>query len=132
MTRSEHYDDLYERGSNLLKMHNPCNIRQEGEKWVCNNTRGGLEWCCGGCKHLGPNGCTVKALSCKLWLCNQVADRSGSIAFNQGVALLHREAMAGVLRAGRAGISAGPKRTSSVLTAPSSNKDHTYDDRISH
>lgn len=27
--------------------------------------------CCHGCRHLGRNGCRVRALACKLWLCDE-------------------------------------------------------------
>ncbi len=69
MTKSDIYDVLYNEASRLLKAENPCNIREENGKMVCN---GHLVSCCYGCKHLGPKGCTVEALSCKLWLCREV------------------------------------------------------------
>ena len=75
--RSQIYDSLYDEASEILARDNPCQIGCDG----CNNrhTPGygpgniysdpskGL--CCTGCKHLGPEGCTVKALSCRVWLC---------------------------------------------------------------
>lgn len=69
VNKSDLYDVLYEQAGRLLKAGNPCNIRIENNKKVCN---GHLASCCAGCKHLGAEGCTVEALSCKLWLCREV------------------------------------------------------------
>lgn len=72
------YDRLYDKASAILKADNPCQI-QKGEdgRVTCVMTRcepvydqdhpGTL--CCGSCKHLGPDGCTVQALACKVWSC---------------------------------------------------------------
>lgn len=68
-SKSDIYDALYNEADRLLKDANPCNIRIENNKKVCN---GDLASCCFGCKHLGPDGCTVEALACKLWLCRDV------------------------------------------------------------
>lgn len=56
------YDTLYEKASLIIAKYNPCSFKN-GE---CFNYG-----CCYGCKHLSENGCTVKALSCKLWLCDE-------------------------------------------------------------
>ena len=64
------YDRLYEIADFLLKKHNPCKHS--------NGKCGGMETymysggCCGGCKHLREDGCSVKALYCKLWVCGVV------------------------------------------------------------
>ncbi len=72
--QSKHYSDLYNRASGILKMHNPCQIQVEGGKVSCAGTYSNLEGlCCNGCKHLGPTGCTVEALGCKVWLCRGIA-----------------------------------------------------------
>lgn len=70
ITKSDLYDTLYAEGTRVLQKANPCNIRMEGGRMLCN---GDLESCCHGCMHLGPNGCTVEALSCKFWLCDALA-----------------------------------------------------------
>lgn len=60
------YDELYDIADMKLRIHNPCNISLDGK------TCTGGHPCCGGCEHLGPTGCTVKALMCKTWLCYEV------------------------------------------------------------
>lgn len=75
LSHSEVYDALYQRGTEILAEYQPCNIRPRTNKGqvegvLCSNpqyTDGSA--CCIGCEHLGPQGCTVKALACKLWLC---------------------------------------------------------------
>lgn len=73
------YDELYARATELLKQNGHCNIRQaitDSCKVICNHyTEANNTCCCRGfgtiptCKHLGKNGCRVKSLRCKLWLC---------------------------------------------------------------
>lgn len=72
------YDRLYDEGNAILKQHDPCQIRTVDGVASCVRTRAQPSYenpnqegqlCCGGCKHLGPNGCTVKSLGCKLTLC---------------------------------------------------------------
>jgi len=61
------YDILYLAGSILIKIFNPCKIHMDkAGNVVCKD---GNDLCCTRCYHLGDKGCTVKALSCKLWLC---------------------------------------------------------------
>ncbi|KKM83860.1 hypothetical protein LCGC14_1305130 [marine sediment metagenome] len=60
---SEIYDYLYEQGQRTLNAFNPCKI-DDGK---CD--RHGGKCCCGGCEHLSEQGCTTRALWCKLWLC---------------------------------------------------------------
>ena len=70
------YDELYDKATSVLEKYNPCKI-QNG---TCHGFRAnGLDviqppikcqFCCHGCAHLGPSGCTVKALYCKVWLCH--------------------------------------------------------------
>lgn len=59
--RSELYDVLYETADSILKKYDPCGFKNG----ICK--AGGN--CCEGCKYLSKKGCTVKALSCKIWLC---------------------------------------------------------------
>jgi hypothetical protein len=64
---SAKYDELYEKASQILKKYNPCQV----ENWVCERGRqGGENFCCRCCEHLSKKGCTVKALYCRVWLCN--------------------------------------------------------------
>lgn len=78
MTTKEHYLRLYKSADEILKQpDNPCEIKKEDNGGIsCARTRKfgdtppiGRTWCCGGCKHLGPDGCTVESLSCKLAWC---------------------------------------------------------------
>lgn len=55
------YSEYYEAAQRILSTHNPCAVK-DGK---CVDGA----FCCSGCKHLGPQGCTVSALSCKVWLC---------------------------------------------------------------
>lgn len=67
------YDRLYREAQAILDKYNPCNVKIENGKAVCNSTRAGESEspCCGGCQHLTEGiGCTVSALTCKLWLCS--------------------------------------------------------------
>ncbi|RLC16447.1 MAG: hypothetical protein DRI24_08380 [Deltaproteobacteria bacterium] len=60
------YDELYAKGQTIINEFNPC-----GKDGCHFNFK---LHCCGGCRHLGDNGCKVKALYCKLWLCSRAAD----------------------------------------------------------
>ena len=73
------YDRLYDEGNAILKQHDPCQIRTVDGVASCVRTRAQPSYenpnqegqlCCGGCKHLGPNGCIVRSLGCKLSLCS--------------------------------------------------------------
>lgn len=76
------YDELYTEAGEALKKHDPCQIRQDDGVVTCRDIRkrgpDGVPntLCCGSCKHLGPNGCTVEALSCKVWLCSTARSAS--------------------------------------------------------
>lgn len=61
------YDDLYRRGQAVLDKHKPCGFHKgPNGKIRCVIADGP---CCGGCEHLGPKGCKVESLTCKLHLC---------------------------------------------------------------
>lgn len=72
---SETHGRLYEEADSILQKHRPCQF--EDGKCIINrktsDTESQTNGCCGyrtrPCKHLGPGGCTVKALGCKLHLC---------------------------------------------------------------
>ena len=72
------YSQIYAEADAIIKERNPCGIRSEADGRVsCNRTRhdphyernGKSELCCTNCKHLGPQGCTVESLGCKLGAC---------------------------------------------------------------
>ena len=66
--KEELYDILFNIGQQILDHYNPCDWRNEKCGRMC-SSKPEAEVCCEGCKHLGKNGCTVKSLACKLWLC---------------------------------------------------------------
>ena len=59
------YTKLYDMASKIIKRDAPCRICVDPDE------RG---YCCAECPHLSSNGCTVKALYCKVWLCSKVAE----------------------------------------------------------
>lgn len=85
---SESYDRFYEEADRLFREYNPCQF--ENGKCIFNRwcediyKKQGLKLCgspsskytdsngcCSAynCKYLGPEGCTIKALGCKLFVC---------------------------------------------------------------
>jgi len=60
-TKSALYDVLYEKADLILAEENPCSFKN-GKCFAKIN-------CCKYCNYLSKNGCTTKALTCKLWLC---------------------------------------------------------------
>ena len=72
------YDRIYDIADRLIKKHNPCNIHKRGDKVICaGKTDPCKTLCCYECSPLcglssnnyWENGCTVKCLGCKLFLC---------------------------------------------------------------
>ena len=59
------YDALYDRAQRILDIWKPCLRKADGFPCLTGS------FCCGGCSHLSKNGCTVRALSCKVWLCHE-------------------------------------------------------------
>ena len=64
------YDKLYKIADFLLKKHNPCKF----SNGKCGGSKSHMfkEGCCVGCNYLKEDGCSVKALYCKLWVCGTV------------------------------------------------------------
>ena len=61
------YDQLYDEAVQLFKKYNYCNVKDG----ICGRGQnGGTNFCCNGCEYLSNNGCTVKALWCKLSICD--------------------------------------------------------------
>lgn len=60
------YDDLFEKASEVIRQHNPCQIAGGTCAGSYKHDEG---LCCQGCGHLGPEGCREKSLTCRLWLC---------------------------------------------------------------
>lgn len=79
LTKQAHYLRLYKKADEILsRPDNPCQIKAEGNEVTCVVTRSGRSGrsfappntlCCTGCEHLGPQGCKVQALGCKLGWC---------------------------------------------------------------
>lgn len=71
------YNEIYDEAIKLLEGKNVC---QFGDDGLCIRARNNIlftninqreELCCYGCKSLCKGkGCTVRALTCKLWFCN--------------------------------------------------------------
>lgn len=79
----EVYDAIYYLADLILKKHNPClvvplcNIEEHkrNRHSVSCISRGGGYTCCSSCRYLGINGCKVKCLACKLFLCYYFANK---------------------------------------------------------
>jgi hypothetical protein len=71
---SKKYDELYNKADKLFKKYNPCKIQNRkcivGKHCCCGNEYKTIEE--GRCKYLTENGCSVKSLACKLWLCYNI------------------------------------------------------------
>lgn len=89
---SAKYDRLYEEADKLFKRHNPCQF-EEGR---CASNRIYAGWergkggCCGRCRHVGPKGCRVKALGCKVFICSWIKEK-GPTEFNAKISKLREE-----------------------------------------
>jgi len=79
----ELYDRVYAVADSLIKRYDPCRVEKVGKGVICaDRGRSYLKFesarnvtCCECCVYLGPNGCTVKCISCKLFLCREIADQ---------------------------------------------------------
>lgn len=82
---SAEYDSIVAKAESILAQHNPCEFQVNDGVASCIWTRQTGGWghgetisdcCCGGCEHhSATEGCTVKAVGCKFWLCS-VAERN--------------------------------------------------------
>ena len=66
------YDRIYDIADRLFKKYDPCNIHivERGIGYNSRKTSTEYGLCCGGCKYLSKDGCTVKCLPCKLHICS--------------------------------------------------------------
>ena len=88
MTPQDVYSKLYRIAASILRDNNPCQIRLDEDGIAsCSRTRKDPNYegparkgvlCCGGCEKLGPDGCTVDSLDCKLWVCDYI-ERTDSV-----------------------------------------------------
>jgi len=75
-SREEAYDKLYGLAVRVLAKMDACNKCPISKG--CNELgefHYSKKWCCSGCPHAGPTGCTVEALACRLWLCDPESGR---------------------------------------------------------
>ena len=66
----EKYCDICDRADGLFKKYNYCEIKDGTCGRFRLKTSPGKNFCCGSCEHLTETGCSVKAIMCKLWICN--------------------------------------------------------------
>lgn len=74
MHKKDLKDILISVADKKLKEHNPCDF----VKGSCfrNRKQGRRKpGCCDDCNYLGANGCTIKCLGCKLYLCSDISKR---------------------------------------------------------
>lgn len=80
------YDRIYDIADRLIKKHNPCKIHTKNKKLCCvDSPRGRWRLCCNNCfnekiDHWSFFGCTVKCLSCKLYLCDVVIEKNKQLS----------------------------------------------------
>jgi hypothetical protein len=73
---SKIYDHLYETGTLLFKLLDPCKWKDgKCARMRSPDIRGIKHSCCSGCKHLKKDGCLAKSLPCKLWLCEYIRNK---------------------------------------------------------
>lgn len=81
---NQEHDELYKKLVTLHEKYNPCGVKKKGDKFTCVAGRDGRNcnqenphnsFCCKGCQFLGPNGCTIEALRCKLWFCGYIYEK---------------------------------------------------------
>lgn len=96
--RGEVYDRLVRLADRILAKNYVCAGCPVGCKgqWPSRAT------CCSDCPNLGPSGCTVKALACKLWLCWNEKYKAG-YRVNKRLHRLERIAQHYRIYVGRAG-----------------------------
>ena len=75
INRSKLYNLIYKKADKIFKQHNPCNIKHTDGNTTCSNIMyNPIRYntlCCGYCdSKYWDNGCTIKCLKCKLYLCS--------------------------------------------------------------
>ena len=76
------FNRLCDAADAVFQRFDPCQIRD-------GHCVGSENFCCNECRHLGPDGCTTKALACKLWFCLR---SDAPEAFLRAIEPLHQEA----------------------------------------
>lgn len=74
----ERYYELFSRIEKVFDKYNLSNYCDIKNHLCVENRKGymnGKDCCCIDCKHLSAGGCTIKAISCKLWFCISVIEK---------------------------------------------------------
>lgn len=87
MDREQLYDRLYAIAERILAKHQPC-ARCKSPCAYFSNKSPVRSGCCTNCPFLGADGCTIKSLACKLWLCDAAA---GEWPINKKMHLMSRQ-----------------------------------------
>lgn len=64
------YEKVCSNLDDLAKQNNYCDFKCN--KCLVQRNREAFNGCCGNCKYLGSNGCTIKSLTCKLYYCFKI------------------------------------------------------------
>ena len=81
------FDQLYAEADKAMLHANPCKViagqclsmREYPENHI------NEPFCCTGCKHLGPTGCTVQSIHCRLWVCAPIDNENISRKYGKRV-----------------------------------------------
>lgn len=89
MTREKLYDELYNQLVEEQKKLSLCQWCKINGKMTCLRDKTHVQnGCCGGCNHFS-NGCKVKSLMCKMWMCKEIfAKNKGKKEFQKYLILL--------------------------------------------
>ncbi len=91
MDLKEEYDRLYKKVDDLFKEYDPCQFI--GSRCIQNREnrdRVTENGCYSSCSHLGPFGCKVESLGCKLFTCKSFSEED--LEFSLKISKLRREA----------------------------------------
>ncbi len=80
------YIELYRECEDLMERHNPCGKCEKAGCCGSYTTDSGKK--IGACEHLDNNGCTIKNILCKLWVCKKTWDKLSSTFFDEQKRLL--------------------------------------------
>ena len=82
MNKSKLYDLIYDKADKLFKKYNPCKIHTNDDGEVSclrqKTSRPKNSLCCSVCnKNINNKGCSVRCLSCKLFVCGRLIYNGG-------------------------------------------------------
>ncbi len=64
------YEQACKVADDYVKKHDFCKIRRVDGKLTCAAEDDSKDLCCTGCNHIGPDGCTVQSIGCKVCFCH--------------------------------------------------------------